>query len=683
MITKIEMQNFQPFYGEHSVQLQPGVTLIEAAYDDNPTASNRGGKSALLESIAFTMYDYTRTLKKDLIHYDAEKKCRVTVDTDCCGTFSRVWTGNSFKAFATHNVPMSAEVAFATWFMHGDDTTNLFAMDATQRKKILVPVLVSDLDLWASLESRAESKYVSARNTINTAQRAVTDISAKLEELRRTPPDQDLINQLPMLTNECNAVKDQQNQLVLSNRHAMEQRSVLTSSIERLKQVQNILSTMQIDESVQVDKLQAYVLQLEQTLQTYKVERSRLEQKKHEAMAAVLSYERAYKNLETEQVMCPITKQACGTATDYLHVLRNQAHTDLAQAKQVQQTAQAEYDTFIELYTKLEEKYHKRSQKLQSVQQNTSLRNEMIHTWHRICELHADMLHESGTQDVPLEDVIRLLEYAKLEHTQTCDAFAFQNEQLNKTIIALTQQLTAAHAEQAAKETYDIRMRELTEELNAAEAHLLDVQRDVKVWSHLTKAFGPGGIPADKAACGAATLENFINDTLLKINTPMRIRVEPFESSASTYEPVCSSCGFTLERSSKRSTCPNCSEPRTLLRHMNFALKYERGTGYRIESKGGQLMSDLACRVGLYRLHATLTGCSWDTFIADEIFGNLDEPNRDEVYRFLSETLLSPMFGFRQVLMVSHIPLELSGMENRIMVRAMKSATGSVHSRIE
>ena len=55
MISRIELTNYQPYLGDHAVDLQEGVTLIEASYDDDDRASNRGGKSALLEAIPFAM----------------------------------------------------------------------------------------------------------------------------------------------------------------------------------------------------------------------------------------------------------------------------------------------------------------------------------------------------------------------------------------------------------------------------------------------------------------------------------------------------------------------------------------------------------------------------------------------------------------------------------------------------
>ncbi len=73
IIKKIESENFGPFKGRQSIELNEEVYSIICEYDGNPKRSNRGGKTSFVEMVLYCLYGETRGRDKvNFIHYDCD-----------------------------------------------------------------------------------------------------------------------------------------------------------------------------------------------------------------------------------------------------------------------------------------------------------------------------------------------------------------------------------------------------------------------------------------------------------------------------------------------------------------------------------------------------------------------------------------------------------------------------------
>lgn len=689
MISRIELTNYQPYLGDHAVDLQEGVTLIEASYDDDDRASNRGGKSALLEAIPFAMYGYARTTKRDVIHHEADKSCKVSVKTSL-GDFTRTWTGSSFRASADAPPFMSLEAALATWFMGTGEASGLFGMDAASRKELLIPVLVRDLDVWTRLAESAESKYTVRRNGSSELQQRYAAAEARVEELERTvleAPDDAAVDVLAAKVEELRASVDRTARTATTVR---KEADALEASVQALSTPMQQIRTSTVPEVTDMAPAQAKL----RSLEAKRTQLAAFLQSFTDALTRERVREEGLRRKEREldlQPTCPFTKQFCQVAEDTLEQRRSEVQTELDALMPVLVEIQSNRDSAAEAVRKLDTKLAEQREVLT----NLELTNQAAQNWwghlHDVVRANPLLeefgLHDGGNLQLKTA-LIKLgtsggLDKAIEQKDLLADQLDAKAAALREELAAVQTDLTRLRTLKTAAEQHVQRLEQAKSERDAAAAALTRNVTETKALNHLVRACSTSGIPAEIAADTARVLEAYINDTLTLVETPIRVRVEPFENTATTYERVCPVCGFTHDKSAKRGTCQSCGEPRTPMRLLNFALQYERGTSYRIESAGGRLMSDLACRIGYYRLMSALNGgMNWGTLAADEIFGSLDVPNRNEVYRFLSETLPKMQFGFRQILVVSHVPLELSGTEHRVRIQASRSERGSVRSRI-
>ena len=165
-----------------------------------------------------------------------------------------------------------------------------------------------------------------------------------------------------------------------------------------------------------------------------------------------------------------------------------------------------------------------------------------------------------------------------------------------------------------------------------------DCDRDLSICSALTEAFGKDGIQALIIENALGAIEKFANDMLDHMQTR-----------------------FVIELKTQKQT--KSGEDKESL----DILIYD-GSGMRpFESYSGgeRTLINLAIRLALSKAISALHGVSMQSLFMDEVFGALDEVNREEVVKVLS--FLSRSFS--QVLVVSHTDQVKDVIDSGIVIR--------------
>jgi len=172
------------------------------------------------------------------------------------------------------------------------------------------------------------------------------------------------------------------------------------------------------------------------------------------------------------------------------------------------------------------------------------------------------------------------------------------------------------------------------------EEKLIAIKNGMDIYSKLVKAFGKDGIPSYIIENAIPEIELIVNNLLETLEVDMSIEMitqKELKSGglADTLDIRINSNGF-------------------IRTYYNF-------------SGGERFLIDLALRTALSVVLLRRKGCNNSTLIIDEGLGSLDERCRSKVIRLIS--ILGEKFGFKKILIITHIEDVKDQLSNKINIR--------------
>lgn len=195
----------------------------------------------------------------------------------------------------------------------------------------------------------------------------------------------------------------------------------------------------------------------------------------------------------------------------------------------------------------------------------------------------------------------------------------------------------AAHQHSCAAKDLENRRQADTEEQNAAN-EVERADKEVRILTALSEAFGKNGIQALIIENALGVVEQFANEILKQMQTR-----------------------FVVELRTQKQT--KAGEDRESLDVIVFDNGNERA--FENYSGGERTLVNLALRLSLSRVISSLHGVKMQSLFLDEVFGALDEVNREEVVKVIAFLSRS----FEQVLVVSHTDEIRSIIDSGIVIR--------------
>lgn len=156
-------------------------------------------------------------------------------------------------------------------------------------------------------------------------------------------------------------------------------------------------------------------------------------------------------------------------------------------------------------------------------------------------------------------------------------------------------------------------------------------------------------------------VEEETNFVLKGLHSDMRIQFQATRELQRN-EEVCSVCGEPYP--ARARACQRCGFGlRKKKRKDELVLDVHQGEStrsFQMVSGGGKALISIALRIALSKLLQRRNGSQIDWLQMDEVFGTLDKPNRENTIRMIFDVLMAVM-GFRQILVISHTDVAMSG----------------------
>jgi predicted Zn-ribbon and HTH transcriptional regulator len=172
--------------------------------------------------------------------------------------------------------------------------------------------------------------------------------------------------------------------------------------------------------------------------------------------------------------------------------------------------------------------------------------------------------------------------------------------------------------------------------------------------------FGKDGIPLIQIENAFEQLETEVNTILEALNADCRVAFSSFRE-LTTKEKECRVCGIEFAAGAK--VCDSCGVERRNRRKDELAVRLLYGSAERSfesDSGGGMTLVSLAVRPALARLIERRQQHPCKMLLLDEVLGNLDRYNRENVTTALFK-LFVEIFGFEQVFVITHTDVTTYG----------------------
>lgn len=656
--------------------------------------SNGSGKSALIESIFYALFDKTRSKSKSSIIRNGQDKCIVEIEFEVGGhrvkvrrercrdgsASSSVWidgrlSGDKIKVVnevVEKCVGVDSEIFQLIYFFKQNDQFGFAEADPGERKSLLAKVFRMN-SLVKCLEI-AKSKYDAARDAVLHANGVCEALRSRANSLR---PYQELQEQeLAISGNLASALQIchdsvELNQLTIESVDEFESRYIefkvesendrrrskeLSSLIEKtITTIQNLNASIQESEggsaalNAQIERLQDSIFAGESSSEIQA--KIRLIDKEIQDLsnqvAVKLSKVREFSQSNINQIV----GKDCPTCGQFVKV--DYASSFLEKTKESKLKLQAEV---VELNQSIAWRKKERDRINSDLQKSIAsqgirdqisayekslkvYRNDINSKKDQVNSLQAD-LHAynseysqvtSGGDEDEMVSLIRCVEWYRSRVLELKKACSARNDDLNYGEISDIQR-KYDHITRSINER-----RKIDSEVKEAELKLKSLQDDSAIWLKLVEIFGKNGLQAIIIENAIGVIESFANEILKDMQTK-----------------------FVLELRTQKETKAGD------LRESLDIIAYDNGNERPFEnySGGERTLINIALRLALSRVISSLHGVRMQSLFLDEVLAPLDEVNRQQAVRvvaFLSRS-------FEQIFVISHTDEIKDVIDNVIIV---------------
>lgn len=629
MLESILLTNIGPFYGTHKVSLPSGILHIRGVYQDDPTRSNRSGKSMFLQAIYHTLFGgnlanllsdgesiasvelsidgnvYSRSMK------DARYNDEVVTQTILSNKIETSVTGMSPLAF-----DITANMT----------TSNLYGflkLPVKDQKSFLLEIANDSFD-W-------DSAFTSLKSSLSAINERLSKITARIdlleEEKAKVKDISFLWKELKKLCASRRELQYESTNLTHDNIDLLAKSLQLRSEIHKLNTGIKVAMQQELHNEELKKERDSYkhrMKEIEEELQKYEsiTSYSNKHKKLQEEYSTLVEYVRnlvARVTVYTKSnSLCPILKEACLHQVKLDNVVKEwdeQIHEKTPLLSELENKLK-QMEATMNLVSSLSSELHTVTQKYYSIGAQ--------------CDKVQDLVELRG-QLKYLSTEYELLDYEAIEQQQRTCTIKLQSitskitviRQTIRSWISVVKQLNSLHKEYT---------------------HLQEQQAEYVVATELTS---PHGIPYLHLLAIFSKLEVYINYFLDKVG--MKVHLMPYKELASL-EDVCELDNYIFRKN--ETICPQCGTARRhKIKEQLTLITTDRGIPWEHESSGGKALIAIGVRFGLLKLLKE-AGAQCPFIFMDEIFGNLDEVNKLNMLQLIEFAIED--LSLQQVFIISH-----------------------------
>lgn len=679
----LEFFNWGPFKDLHTIYLDPGIILIQGEYESNPIRSNRAGKTSFVEGIPYVLYGYCRTREVDMIHAGADRMhVKGVIDLD--GKEIAITRGrtrdnkpflditglegtNTMKDKELSNLlQLSFDEFLLTYWFKQNDIHGFISAPPSEKKWLLQKWF--KLDRWEGYENKAkqnkntfdaEIALLQARRMAlqdQTAQLTISpeeevyvttrysEVSKKLVEEKVVISELNL--KLAQNSNEdvLADIKDKELNITTTNRllqELLQKKDNTTASLTKYKESMDKLNEGSSLIQERMDKLHQKLLEASKAIESV---RGRVDDK-----SSLLARLRGF------QGICPIDCKECDKGTripDYQIEVQRELE---ALTMQISINNVIIDSIMIQIRNDKEKFVTSRAlEKTINDCKAAGIDPEVFSNYIESLLTHLGRLNSSYNElkakAIELDQVSTL----KQELKSHMDIEIGLNNQYKEIVENIGR----------IKTTKDMYARLSNEILDIAST--LEVKRKEQLkWSYLANILGKDGIPYMLMENSISSIENFTNSILEMISPTTKIEFTTTRETT-TKQSHCEVCGSIFTES--RCHCGYGVRKNKIKDEINLKILDCNNTlNFNQDSGGGQVLLSIAIRLALTQLLMNQSVSKSEFLILDEVFGSLDEVNREYVSRMIF-TALKRLLGFQQIFVITHTPINESTADQIIKI---------------
>lgn len=664
------------------------IISIIGQWHDEPSRSNRSGKSSFVEIILYAFYGKTRAKREiDLINKNFPNEdmiVEVELDNGIIITRGRTskneiilnLTGfeGADKRVVQEEIDKIIGLTYedfvmTSFFVQGDIHSFMNA-GPTGQKQLISKWL--EKEYWKKFEIRAKKE--------------ISDIELEIAKLEV------IANDLP----DASIDKEINDQINILNNNKSELDKVLEGLAEAFKDIENDLKAITEKEKIEkelknintdiknlqneIEEFEEEIEDIKKEIKQAKVNKKRINELKNsdeklenikeeikqnkllykEKNGEILTVKSEYKSIERQynkiknfDSVCPVTHNPCtsaesieSTKNEYIknaRVLKNKLNKLEKELKIIDNESDNLDDKkseFEKLYLELQDLKNKptedelNKQKL-SIENKVKNKNDIILT----------------------KKVLKDEKSVELEKLNEIDFNALKSKksEINLQISDNKKQLN-----DIINNIADLKanLNQAKEKRKKAKQALKDIEvleKDKNLYKIVSFMFSKNGIPSNQIETAFNEIESETNIILEYIQSGISMEFSP-DRELKTWEDNCLVCNYSYPTGFRKAECPECGEKRRKKRKEELNIKiFSNGNemDFNLESGGGKVLISLAIRLAFTRLLRRRLGVNLNIIIFDEVFGMLDSVNREQMIKLIT-TMLINEFDFKQILVISH-----------------------------
>lgn len=702
-IKYLEISNYGPFKGQNIIQFPDddfAVYFIQGTYDGDPNKSNRAGKSSFVECIRYLLFGDVRAKKEVSLIHKGEESMYIKGIVTLKGvdvTITRGRTSDNKPIFdieGTKELLKSAKEKeleellgyscadfTATNCIKQGDISSFMQLLPSERKKVILGWF--NLDKWKGYEDKAKKKLAIIQAELNTLQTATgtheSQIAMYSPNIKEPKTLQDVID-------EC------KKKLNVTDSNLSDKKAELKNHInleDTKKKIYNLsaeVNHIEVQLAGLYGKVSLYSSdlltaksniskadELEKSLDNPKPIQEKLEQIVNhitpiQSKIAVAKSEISNKNTFHKSLcqfsgLCPVDKQVCDKGQripDYATQILNEINALTTQLEESQKE--------LEKYLGYKTQFNALIEKINSDTRTISLLKKTDPTFIENAIITTNQLVENLT--VKKRDISN--ELNTLNSSVTNDKY---NEILKQVTAlecernTLIQQNDKAVTAFAQNEQYIKSVSDLKVKIDENKQKIKSLEEKYYRMLYLCSILNKDGIPSLLIENSISEVEDFTNIILDSISPGFKLEFSTFKE-LSTKETHCAVCGSPF--GSSDHSCMKCGygkrnnkvKEEIDLKVMTSSLQELE---FELDSGGGQVLISLALRLALSKLLSKNYNSN-GVLILDEVFGSLDEPNRNLVARLLFNRMKEIM-SVNQVFVITHCSLNESSYKKILIKR--------------
>jgi hypothetical protein len=629
MLESILLTNIGPFYGTHKVVFPTGIIHVRGVYSDDPTRSNRSGKSMFLQAIYHTLYG--GNIANLLSEGETVASTELSIDGN---TYSRsikeakyndeVVTQTILSNKIESSITGLSQLAFdITANMTTSNLYGFLKLPVKEQKSFLLEIVNDPFD-W-------DAVFTTLKSNLSVINERLSRITAKidlLEEQKSNVKDISFLwKELKKLCASKREVQYELSNLTHDNIDLLAKSLQLKAAIHKLNtDIKTAIKQEVHNEALKAerDSYKNKMCEIEAKLQNYEsnTSYSNKHKKLQEEYSTLLEYTRNLAsriNVYTKSnSLCPILKESCLYQDKLDSVVQEwiaQVHEKTPILKALESDLK-QLEEKMSIVSTLSSELHTVTQKYYSILSQCDKVQDLV-------ELRGELKHLSTEYE--------LLDYEVIEQQQRNCSLKLHSLVSKIGVIRQTIRSWISVVKQL-------------KELNSEYTELQKQQAEYVVATELTS---PHGIPYLHLLAIFSKLEVYINYFLDKVG--MKVHLLPYKELASL-EDVCELDNYMFHKA--ETICPKCGTMRRhKIKEQLTLITADRGISWEHESSGGKALIAIGVRFGLLKLLKE-AGANCSFIFMDEIFGNLDEVNKLSVLQLIEFAIED--LHLQQVFIISH-----------------------------